>query len=129
MFNFLHAGHLDLSRLNFGEIVLLPKTKEAESIQQYRPICLLNVSFKIFMKVATHRINSVTDHVEENVVVFYLKKAKTKLNFLVDIIVVQFSSNIIRNLNIKFCPFTSVKTANFNFWNIIGDALMLQTVN
>ena len=31
-------------------------------IQQYRPICLLNVSFKNFTKVATIRINSVADH-------------------------------------------------------------------
>ena len=28
----------------------------------YRPICLRNVSFKNFTKVATTRINSVTDH-------------------------------------------------------------------
>ena len=31
-------------------------------IQQYRPICLLNVSFKNFTKVATIHINSVADH-------------------------------------------------------------------
>ena len=31
-------------------------------IQQYRTICLLNVSFKIFTKVAAIRINSVADH-------------------------------------------------------------------
>ena len=56
-------GQLELFRLNFGEIVLLPKVLEAERIQQYRPICLLNVSFKIFTKVATIRLNSVADHV------------------------------------------------------------------
>src|SRR3954462_6872904 len=58
-----HAGQLELFRLNFGEIFLLPKILEAERIQQYRPICLLNVSFKIFTKVATIRLNSVADHV------------------------------------------------------------------
>uniref|UniRef100_A0A8R7RBS2 Reverse transcriptase domain-containing protein n=1 Tax=Triticum urartu TaxID=4572 RepID=A0A8R7RBS2_TRIUA len=63
LFNCLHADQLDLFRLNFGEIVLLPKIKEAERIQQYRPICLLNVSFKIFTKVATNRFNSIADHV------------------------------------------------------------------
>ena len=57
------CGQLDLYRLNFGEIVLLPKILEAERIQQYRPIYLLNVSFKIFTKVATIRLNSVVDHV------------------------------------------------------------------
>ena len=63
LFTDLHAGQLELFRLNFGEIILLPKVNEAERIQQYRPICLLNVSFKIFTKVATIRLNSVAEHV------------------------------------------------------------------
>ena len=33
LFNCFHADRLDLFRLNFGEIVLLPKIKEAERIQ------------------------------------------------------------------------------------------------
>jgi hypothetical protein len=49
--------------LNFGEIILLPKVNKAERIQWYRPICLLNVSFEIFTKVATIRLNTVADHV------------------------------------------------------------------
>ena len=63
LFTCLHVGQLELFRLNFGEIILLPKVNEAERIQQFRPICLLNVSFKIFTKVATIRLNSVADHV------------------------------------------------------------------
>src|SRR3954463_4940048 len=63
LFEFLHVGQLDLFRLNFGNIILLPKVNNAERIQQYRPICLLNVSFKIFTKVATIRLNSVANHV------------------------------------------------------------------
>jgi mannosylglycoprotein endo-beta-mannosidase len=63
IFSVLHAGQLELFRLNFGEVILLPKVNEAERIQQYRPICLLNVSFKIVTKVATLRLNSVADHV------------------------------------------------------------------
>ena len=63
LFQCWHVGQLELFCLNFGEIVLLPKVLEAERIQQYRPICLLNVSFKIFTKVATIRLNSVADHV------------------------------------------------------------------
>jgi hypothetical protein len=63
LFSSLHAGQLELFRLNFGEIILLPKINQAEKIQQYRPICLLNVSFKIFTKVATLRLNNVADHV------------------------------------------------------------------
>ena len=63
LFNQLHAENLHIACLNFGEIILLPKTKEASRIQQYRPICLLNVSFKIFTMVATNRLNGVSDHV------------------------------------------------------------------
>lgn len=53
----LQTGHLDLFRLNFGEIIL-----SAVQIQQYRLICLLNVSLKI-TKMATIRLNSFADHV------------------------------------------------------------------
>ena len=63
LFTCLHSGQLELFRLNFGEIILLPKVNEAVRIQQFRPICLLNVSFKIFTKVATIRLNTVADHV------------------------------------------------------------------
>ena len=59
MFHDLHNGDLPLFSLNFGVITLLPKTQEASKIQQYRLICLLNVSFKIFTKVATIHVNSV----------------------------------------------------------------------
>ena len=59
MFHDLHRGDIPLFSLNFGVIKLLPKTQDASKINQYRPICLLNVSFKCFMKVATIRVNSV----------------------------------------------------------------------
>ena len=61
MFRELHSSDLPLFSLNFGVITLLPKTQDASKIQQYKPICLLNVSFKIFTKVATIRINSVAE--------------------------------------------------------------------
>jgi hypothetical protein len=48
LFSYLPAGQLELFRLNFGEIIMLPKINEAKRIQQYRPICLLNVSFSKF---------------------------------------------------------------------------------
>ena len=57
IFHDLHSGDLPLFTLNFCVITLLPKTPEANKIQQYRPIYLLNVSFKIFTKVARSRIN------------------------------------------------------------------------
>jgi hypothetical protein len=59
----LFIGDLPLFSLNFGVIMLIPKVQDITQIQQYRPICLLNVSFKIFIKVATIRLNSVPNHI------------------------------------------------------------------
>jgi hypothetical protein len=59
MFREFHARNLPLFYLNFGTITLLTKEKEVKKIQQYRPICMLNVSFKIFIKVLANRLTSV----------------------------------------------------------------------
>jgi hypothetical protein len=59
LFSDFHQGTLPLNCLNFRNIILLPKKEEARVIQQYRPICLLNVSFKIFTKVATNRLTTI----------------------------------------------------------------------
>jgi hypothetical protein len=58
-----HQGSLPLFSFNFCTIILLPKCVEALKIQQYRPICLLNMSFKIFTKVLTNRLTSVSHKV------------------------------------------------------------------
>ena len=42
---------------------MLPKKEDASRIEQYRPICLLNVSFKIFTKVGTNRVTSIASRV------------------------------------------------------------------
>jgi hypothetical protein len=59
MFRDFHSGNLPLFCLNFGVITLIPKEKEVRRIQQYRPICMLNVSFKIFTKVMANRLESI----------------------------------------------------------------------
>jgi hypothetical protein len=64
MFHEFHKDTLDLFSLNFGIITLIPKIDNATKIQQYRPICVLNVSFKIFTKVGTNRLNKVARTVE-----------------------------------------------------------------
>jgi hypothetical protein len=48
-----------LFSLNFGIITLLPKQKDATHIKQFRPIYLLNVSFKIFTKVVVNRMTGI----------------------------------------------------------------------
>lgn len=56
MFNLLHSEKLNMSRLNYGMITLIPKLKEANNIKQFRPIYLLNVDYKWFTKVLTIRL-------------------------------------------------------------------------
>jgi hypothetical protein len=46
-----HTRQLEFFRLNFGEIILLSKINKAETIQQYRPIYFLNVSFNFLLKL------------------------------------------------------------------------------
>lgn len=54
-------GRLDISRLNYGVITLILKIKEAVNVKQFRPICLLNVSFKIFSKLLMDRLTEAAD--------------------------------------------------------------------
>jgi hypothetical protein len=63
LFMNFHDDSLPLYRLNFGTIILIPKSREVIIIQQYRSICLLNVSFKIFTKVASNRIMEIANKV------------------------------------------------------------------
>jgi hypothetical protein len=65
LFKDFQDGKLALFHLKFGTIVLLPKKKDAIQIQQYGPICLLNVNFKIFTKVGTNRVTKVAHLVVE----------------------------------------------------------------
>lgn len=59
----LRSGQLDLFRLNYGILTLIPKIKGANNIKQFRPICLLNVVYKIITKTLTLRLNRVANKV------------------------------------------------------------------
>jgi hypothetical protein len=58
-----HKGDLDIKRLNYGVITLVPKIKEANNIKQYRPICLLNVDYKGFNKLLCNRFSHMAKEV------------------------------------------------------------------
>jgi hypothetical protein len=59
LFHDFYEDKLPLFSLNFGIITILPKQKEAMHIKQFHPICLLNVSFKIFTKVVVNRMTGI----------------------------------------------------------------------
>jgi hypothetical protein len=63
VFEDFYMDRLDVGRLNYGTITLLPKSKEANCVQQYRPICLLNVVYKIITKDLMLRLEGSMDKI------------------------------------------------------------------
>jgi hypothetical protein len=56
LFMDFYKGKLDLFRLNFAMLTLIPKVDNAVDMKNFRPISLLNCSFKFFSKLITCRI-------------------------------------------------------------------------
>jgi hypothetical protein len=56
MFGDLYENKLEVCRVNYRVITLLPKIAEACKIQKFRPICLLNCLYKWITKVLTIRL-------------------------------------------------------------------------
>jgi hypothetical protein len=57
VFDDLHDHRIILDRISYGIITFIPKSDDADIIQKFRPICLLQVFFKIVTKVLTVRAN------------------------------------------------------------------------
>jgi hypothetical protein len=53
VFHDFYDHKIDLDRINYGVITLIPKGDEAHIIQKFRSICLLQVLFEIFTKTLT----------------------------------------------------------------------------
>jgi mannosylglycoprotein endo-beta-mannosidase len=56
MLNDFALGSVDIARLNFGIITLIPKVKGADNIRQFRPVTLINVIFKFAAKAYATRL-------------------------------------------------------------------------
>jgi hypothetical protein len=54
-------GEVNLARLNFARIILIPKEEGANSLKKFRPISLINYSFKIFAKALNNRLERTYD--------------------------------------------------------------------
>jgi hypothetical protein len=59
VFDDLFEHRIGLDRLNYGIITLIPKSADADVIQKFRPICLLQVFFKIVIEALNVRENPV----------------------------------------------------------------------
>jgi hypothetical protein len=49
-------GRVDIARLNYGILSLIPKVKGADTVKQYMPIALINVILKFVAKAYTTRL-------------------------------------------------------------------------
>ncbi|KAE8814708.1 retrotransposon unclassified [Hordeum vulgare] len=61
LFEAFHNNSLDVARLNYGVITLLPKLNGPKKIQQYRPIFLLWFPYKLITKVLNDRVAIYSD--------------------------------------------------------------------
>lgn len=74
LFTEFYDQNLDMERLNYGQITLIPKTGDANRIQQYRPICLLDVVYKIITKTLMTRLESVLERIINKSQTAFIKK-------------------------------------------------------
>jgi hypothetical protein len=56
-------GRVDIARLNFGILSLIPKVPGAENIKQFRPIALINIIFKLVSKAFAVRLSPMAHRV------------------------------------------------------------------
>ncbi|KAE8776878.1 hypothetical protein D1007_50370 [Hordeum vulgare] len=76
MFHEFYIGTLDMGRINYGVIVLIPKLVGAAEIWQFRPITVINVVARIFAKVCATRLSPVAERIAHPLQSAFLKGSK-----------------------------------------------------
>jgi hypothetical protein len=57
---------LNIARINYAMIILIPKEENAKTLKKFRPISLINCSFKVFSKALNNRLESICDKLLTN---------------------------------------------------------------
>jgi hypothetical protein len=100
LFNDFYLGTLDITRINFGIITLLTKVKEAERIQHFRPICLLNCLYKWFTKCLTIRLELVEGRIIHKSLTTFLK-GRNIMNSILALHEILHETNIKRKVEVE----------------------------
>lgn len=58
-----YQNSLQLAKINKSIICLIPKERDASLISKYRPISLVNCSFKLISKILTHRLTTIMSRI------------------------------------------------------------------
>jgi hypothetical protein len=53
------SGKANMARLNYVMIILIPKEEEAKSLKKFRPISLINYSFKVFVEALNTKLKRI----------------------------------------------------------------------
>lgn len=63
IFNGFALGQVDISRINYVILALIPRLVGADKISQYRPIALINVIFKLVAKCYALRLGPIAQKI------------------------------------------------------------------
>lgn len=80
---------MDISNLNYEIITLVPKTKDAKLIPNFRPICILIVSFKILTKIIMNILEAIV-----NPIIFPIQIAFIKGRYIMEGVVYEAPNTI-----------------------------------
>ncbi|KAE8802763.1 Signal recognition particle 54 kDa protein, chloroplastic [Hordeum vulgare] len=63
LFEEFYVGSINLHRLNYGIITLIPKITSTSEIRQFCPITVINVIVRILAKGFANRVTPLADHI------------------------------------------------------------------
>jgi hypothetical protein len=52
---------LNIARLNYEMVILIPKEENANTLKKFRPISLINYNFKVVVKAINNRLDIICD--------------------------------------------------------------------
>jgi len=99
---------LNLDRLNYAIITLIPKEQEAKHLKKFRPISLINCRFKIFAKALNNRLIKIADRlISSNQTAFikgrYILKSVVAAHEIVHEVFRKHESGVILKLDYEDC--------------------------
>ena len=73
LFTAFYNHELDIAKFNLASISLLPKKDDVITVRNFRPISLINCSFKLITKLLADRISIVMDSIIDSSQTAYIK--------------------------------------------------------